>query len=275
MSQLVPVKDAVKNMQSWISHPDTLKQLEMALPRLGITPERMARIAMTEVRRNPKLALCTVESMLGAVMACAQYGLEPGVAGLAYIIPYGKEATFQLGYRGIVDLLYRSDQVRDIRCFCVFKGDDFEIDLTADVPITHTPNFQSEDDRDVAGAYCLIRTTHGGVVPEYWPREKIEKHRAKFVKNTKRDGPWITDWQSMARKTLCIAASKYAPMSAECRGAIALDELAERGAKQHIAPEITIEKTGEDEPPVEVDPETGEVVPSQEEIDAQRGEDAT
>lgn len=236
-SQLVPQADRFKTVQAWLTDPGVLTQFKAALPRLGITPERMGRIVMTEVRRNPKLATqCSIESLLGAAMACAQYGLEPGPMGLAWIIPYGNEAQFQIGYKGLVRLLYRSGQVKDIRCFAVARGDEFEMDLGADQPFRHQPTDPDRCADNVRGVYCAIRTTMGGVVPEWWSFEQIEAHRARFSKAHK--SPWATDWIQMARKTVAIAASKFAPLSTEATAAIALDERATLGMPQGIELEV-------------------------------------
>src|SRR5438093_523271 len=88
-------------------------QIALALPA-HLKPERMARIALTLVRRTPDLALCSAPSFMGALMTCAQLGVEPGPLGYAWIIPRqvkddGKptgewEATFQLGYKGVIYL---------------------------------------------------------------------------------------------------------------------------------------------------------------------------
>src|SRR5690606_29938873 len=94
-------------------------QLAMALPK-HITPDRMARIALTTIRTNPKLLECSVPSLLGAVMQAAQLGLEPGILGHCYIVPYGREATFIIGYRGMIDLARRSGNIKSTRARCVY-----------------------------------------------------------------------------------------------------------------------------------------------------------
>jgi len=256
MTQLVPQQDRVQTVQRWLSSPQVLAQFKTALPRLGITPERMARIVMTEVRRSPKLAECSIESLLGAAMACAQYGLEPGPMGLAWIIPYGGEAQFQLGYKGLVRLLYRSGQVKDIRCFAVAKGDTFEMDLGAEQPFSHRALVPDRSADNVVGVYCAIRTTLGGTVPEYWSFDQIEEHRDKFSKAGK-GGPWVTDWIAMARKTVAIACAKFAPLSTEATSAIALDERATLGIPQGLEVEVTPEPD-----PKPDDPTTPEPPPS-------------
>ena len=109
------VKKQTDTIAAYLMSDGFKTQLRFALPKSGVTPERMARIALTEIRRNPKLANCSIESLMGAVMECAQLGLEPGSTGFCWIIPYGQEATFQLGYKGLLQLLWRSDQIASIQ----------------------------------------------------------------------------------------------------------------------------------------------------------------
>lgn len=113
------VVDLVQSMQ---------KQFEIALPK-HINSERFVRIAITSIRQNPKLAKCSQESLLGALMTSAQLGLEPGILGQAYLIPYGNNVQFQIGYKGMIELLRRSGQLSDIYACEIRKNDDFQITL--------------------------------------------------------------------------------------------------------------------------------------------------
>jgi recombination protein RecT len=112
-----PKRDVV----ALLTTPATLQQMQRALPS-HLTAERMARIALTEVRRVPKLALCDQNSFMGAIMTCCQLGLEPGSAlGHAYLIPFENtkkrivEVQLILGYKGMIDLARRSGQIRSMR----------------------------------------------------------------------------------------------------------------------------------------------------------------
>ena len=71
-------------------------QLAKALPR-HMNADRMARIALTEFRKNPELGKCTPHSLFGSLLTASQLGLEPGPLGHAYLIPYKGQVTLQLG----------------------------------------------------------------------------------------------------------------------------------------------------------------------------------
>ena len=109
------------------------KQFATALPK-HVNSERFVRIAITTIRQNPKLAKCSQESLLGALMVSAQLGLEPGTLGQCYLIPFENkkagtvECQFQIGYKGLIELLRRSGQLSDIYSYTVYENDDFNIE---------------------------------------------------------------------------------------------------------------------------------------------------
>src|ERR671924_2141362 len=92
----------------------------------NVDVERFERIVRTEIRRTPKLLECDPYSLLGAVMWAAQLGLEPGPLQHVHLIPYKREVVFLIGYRGYVELAFRSGQVKDVTGALVREGDRFE-----------------------------------------------------------------------------------------------------------------------------------------------------
>lgn len=244
MSEIVPVDKRIQSVQHHLRKKDFMQQLQMALPRAGATPERMARIVMTEVRRVPKLADCSIESLMGCVLQCAQLGLEPGPMGLAYIIPYKQEAQFQIGYKGLLQLMWRSEQITSVQSEVVRKGDLFAYANGIPPELRHIP---SADERGkVTHAYAVIGTKSGGWIFRVMTADEIEAHRQRFSKS--KSGPWFTDWDEMACKTVLKRTGKRAPVSTEVQNAIALDDKAELGVPQEI--DVTPPKA-EEEPETE------------------------
>ena len=102
---------------------------QFALAIGGSTPaqrqeraERFTRICLTAMRQTPKLAQCEPASILGAMMTCAQLNLEPNTPqGLAYLIPYGRECQFQVGYKGLMQLMYRSGAIASFNVDVVYR----------------------------------------------------------------------------------------------------------------------------------------------------------
>lgn len=187
------------------------KQFATALPK-HINTDRFVRIAITTIRQNPKLAQCSQESLLGALMVSAQLGLEPGILGQCYLIPYGRECQFQIGYKGMIELLRRSGQLKDIYAYSVYENDDFEITYGLDRNLIHKPNLANKG--NFLGCYCVAILKDDTRAFEYMSKEEIEAHAKKFSK-TFGNGPWKTDFEAMSHKTVVKKMLKWLPLSVE------------------------------------------------------------
>lgn len=229
------------------------KQFATALPK-HINSDRFVRIAITTIRQNPKLAQCNQESLLGALMVSAQLGLEPGVLGQCYLIPYGRECQFQIGYKGMIELLRRSGQLKDIYAYSVYENDEFEMTYGLDRDLKHKPNLQNKG--NFIGCYCVAVLKDDARAFEYMTKEEIEAHGKKFSK-TYGNGPWKTDFEAMAHKTVVKKMLKWLPVSVEFL------EMANKDEKSF---KVADEKTGETEEIIiledgmVVNGETGEVI---------------
>ena len=229
------------------------KQFATALPK-HINSDRFVRIAITTIRQNPKLAQCNQESLLGALMVSAQLGLEPGVLGQCYLIPYGRECQFQIGYKGMIELLRRSGQLKDIYAYSVYENDEFEMTYGLNRDLKHKPNLQ--DRGNFIGCYCVAVLKDDARAFEYMTKEEIEAHGKKFSK-TYGNGPWKTDFEAMAHKTVVKKMLKWLPVSVEFL------EMANKDEKTF---KVADEKTGETEEVIVLDDgmvvngETGEVI---------------
>ena len=239
---LKPQDEAFRSVSALITSEAVLSQLRLALPK-HVTPERLARITLTQIRQSPQLLDCTRESLLGAILQCAQLGLEPGVLGQAWIIPYGKEATFIPGYRGLVQLAWRSSQIASIAARCVFEGDVFDYDFGAD-KVTHKPNGET-DPAKLTHAYAIIHTATGGRLWDVMTTLEIERVRNRS--RAKDNGPWMTDYAEMAKKTVLRRLLKLAPCSAELQTALVLDDAAERGFSQGLTFDVKGEEQDGDD----------------------------
>ena len=208
-------------------------QIQAALPR-HMSVDRMVRIATTEIRRTPKLMQCDPVSLFGAVIQCAQLGLEPGINGQAYLIPFwnGKRKSFEVqfipGYKGLMDLARRSGRVKKIVARVVREGDDFEYRLGTDEYIRHEP--KTGPDAPLYAAYAVATLEDGTQQFEVMLRPEIDAIRARSKAGD--NGPWVTDYEEMAKKTVVRRLCKYLPASVELATAVTMDELAEAGVPQ-------------------------------------------
>jgi recombination protein RecT len=212
--------------------------IAQAIPQ-HMTPERLLRIATTSIRTNPKLKVCTPESLLGAVMQCAQLGLEPSILGHAYLVPYrnkkkderGKdigfvdEAQFQIGYKGLIELARRTGQISSIMAQAVHEKDAFEYEYGIEEKLKHVP---ADGDRGlITKYYAYAKFKDGGYSFLVMSRKDIEIHRDKFSK-AKSYGPWADHFDEMAKKTVLKGLMKYMPISVEFSKAISQDETTKR-----------------------------------------------
>ncbi|PTR42057.1 recombination protein RecT [Rhodococcus sp. OK611] len=193
-------------------------EMQRALPK-HMDPDRMARIALTTLRQTPKLGECKPESFLGALMTCAQVGLEPGPLGEAYLVPYGREVTFVPGYRGLVKLAWQSGQLNSIAAHVVYEGDAFDYSYGLDPSLTHKPALTNRG--KVVAAYAVATFKHGGNAFEIMSIEDIEAIRKRSKASG--SGPWVTDWNEMARKTVLKRLAKWLPLSSEFANAVQRD----------------------------------------------------
>jgi len=205
---------------------------QRALPKhLRSNIDRYMRVALTTLRETPKLMQCTRPSLLGAMMHAAQLGLDVGGAmGLAYLIPYGKDCKLVVGYKGLVELVYRSGKVRNIEARVVNSKDRFDLELGTQPRIKHVPALSQKG--EFSGVYAVAHMRDGGVHFEHMTKEQVNaiKNRSR----AKNDGPWTTDYEEMAKKTVVRRLVKLLPLSVEVSKAVVLDEQAEAGLPQKI-----------------------------------------
>lgn len=213
-------------------------QLERALPEIAralprhLTAERLARVALTQMRVVPGLAQCEPLSILAAVFQAAQLGLEPGVLGQCYILPYQdrktgrKVAQFLIGYQGYLTLAYRSGALQSLTVRAVYAGDEFAVDLGLEEALHYRPAPDAQrDPTHLQSVFLVVRYKDGGHYLDVMWRDEIEAHRRRSPAADR--GPWVTDYEMMARKTIIRRAWRYLPLAVEDRTLLARAAAAE------------------------------------------------
>jgi recombination protein RecT len=247
-----------KTIAHLLTDPKIKAQMALALPK-HMTADRLARIALTEIRKVPKLAQCDQTSFLGAIMQIAALGLEPGGAlGHAYLIPFDKskkvgnqwvydrtEVQLVIGYRGMIDLARRSGQIVSLSARIVYSNDRFSYGYGLDETMDHVPH-EGADPGEMTHVYAVAKLVGGGVQFEVMSRAKVERIRdasqgymaavkASEKYNKPIDSPWSNHFDEMAKKTVIRQLFKYLPVSIEIQRAVGLDEQADAGVPQHNA----------------------------------------
>lgn len=250
-----------KSMQTYIKSMEG--EIKKALPSV-LTPERFTRMVLTALSTNPKLGDCTPASFLGAMMSAAQLGVEPNTPlGQAYILPYSNrgvmEAQFQLGYKGMIDLAYRSGEVEVVQSHIVYENDEFECEYGLDPKLSHKPAASNRG--KPVKVYAIFKTKSGGYGFEVMSMDDVREHAAKYSKAYNSSfSPWKTNFEEMAKKTVLKKVLKYAPLKSDFVRAFVQDNV----IKNEISDDMyevpnTIEADYEVSDTAQYDDETGEV----------------
>ena len=237
--EIVPLKDKVLTVRDlFLKNKD---QIQAALPK-HMTVDRMIRVAFTSINLTPKLLDCTPRSLLAAVIQCAQLGLEPGILGHVYLIPFKDQVQVIPGYRGLLKLARNSRELSTIFAQTVYEQDKFHYQFGTDPKIEHVP---SDVDRgEPTFYYAVCRLKDGGIQFEVMRKDDVTKHRDRYSRAAKQ-GPWVTEFDEMAKKTVLRKLCKVLPASIELQTAVVLDERAEIQLPQEL-PDVL----GEAEPAV-------------------------
>ena len=202
-------------------------EIRKALPSV-ITPERFTRMALSAINNTPKLAECTQMSFLAALMNAAQLGLEPNTPlGQAYLIPFQNkgilECQFQLGYKGLINLAYRNEQLQTIQAQCVYANDEFEYELGLNSQLFHKPALGERG--EMVAVYALFKLQNGGYGFEVMSKKDVDNYAQKYSKAINSSfSPWKSAYTEMAMKTVIKRVLRYAPLKTDFLRAVATDE---------------------------------------------------
>jgi recombination protein RecT len=259
--------NARNDIVNYIQRPDIAKKLAKAATK-HLTPDRVIRMTLNAMQKTPRLRECTLESMLGAMMATTALGLEPNTPlGHAYLIPFRRrakiggqwqdihEVQYQIGYKGFVALAHRSPSLILLTADAIHQNDEFESYLSSE---SQTGTFLKyakalEDRGDLIGSFCFMRTAKGNfhadmatVLPVsevYKIRSRSETYRSltRNVEEAKNDSerqkaeakladtPWVLWEDDMAAKSAIKKHCKQVPLSPEMVAAATLDTLSDEG----------------------------------------------
>ncbi|HJA77567.1 MAG TPA: recombinase RecT [Candidatus Desulfovibrio gallistercoris] len=218
---IASVTDLLKN---------NMKAIQSCLPK-HMTPERMCRIAVQTISKSKQLQRCSPQSLVAAIVEASSLGLEIDVRGQAYLVPYRDTVTLIPGYKGLMDLAYRSGRVANIYAETVCENDEFSFRLGLSPTLEHTPNLENRG--DLRAVYAVARLKEADPVFVVLGKSEVEKVRK--ASKASGDGPWKTWEEEMWKKTAIRRLCKYLPLSPEMQRAVAIDEAADAGSPQHLA----------------------------------------
>lgn len=235
--------------------------LEKAMPKIRevlprhVDAGKLIRVTIAAVSRTPALLDCDPISICQGVMVASRLGLEPdGTLGSAYLVPFAKKAQLIVGYRGLVDLARRSGEVVKVDSAVVHKGDKFRYSLGDEPRIEHEPELDAEKAGLPVAVYAVATYKTGEKQREVMTWAQVEAIRARS--RASGSGPWVTDTEEMARKTVIRRLCKHLPMSVELAAGLKLQAAAESGDDGVVA------AVAEDLDLVVSDDEAGDVAPT-------------
>lgn len=204
-------------------------ELARALPR-GMDAERVARLALTVVRQSDmaarkegkpqnSLANCTPESFAGSLLTACALGLEPGVDGEAWLVPYAGECTFIAGYKGLAKLFWQHPLAKHLDTQAVHEHDDFDYAYGTSPYLKHKP---ARGERGkITDYYAVATLSTGASAFVVLTAEEVRELRGGKVGPSGR----IKDPQHwMERKTVLKQLIKLLPKSPLLAAALAVDE---------------------------------------------------
>jgi recombination protein RecT len=243
--------------------------IEKALPR-HVNPDHFVRVIQSLVRMTPRLAQCDPMTVIAGSMQAAQLGMEPGPLGQCYLIPRKNrktgrmEASFQLGYKGLLKLAQNSGQIAGIIAEVVYEHDTWSITLGDNAEYVHEPAPWGQERGAPIGCYCVVTTKDGGRYRAAMSEQELTAHAQKYSEAVKsgRQTPWTDPDQrlQMWRKTVLMQALKLAPMEIELAAAIESDAMTVKSlskpAEKAFDYDVEAEVVGDDD----ADDEADEVV---------------
>lgn len=174
---------------------------------------------LTLANNNKLLANAEPKSVLAAAATAASLDLpiNPSL-GKAWVVPYKGAAQFQLGYKGLIELAQRSGKMKFITMLPVYEGEILDWNKFTE---TYTPGEKLSD--NIVGYYAAFELLNGFKKAAYWTKDDVIRHAKRFSK-AYGSGPWQTDFDAMACKTVLLSIMKiYAPLSIEMQQAVEAD----------------------------------------------------
>ena len=218
-----PVQKRQLTIRDQLESPKFRDEIAKALPK-HLTPDRFIRVAVSALTRTPKLKECEPVSLFGAMLTLSQLGIEPD-GRRAHLIPFENrrrgcvECQLIIDYKGLAEMAMRSGVVSYLHADVVCDADIFEENMGEIV--AHKID-RRKPRGEVYAAYAICKFKDGTAKAEVMSSEEIEAIRKRSKAGN--SGPWITDWNEMAKKTVFRRLSKWLPLSPEFRDAVEADD---------------------------------------------------
>jgi len=217
--------DAARTIEAALENDKVFAQLNKAALEGYDVPRLIANVR-AEVAGNESLAKCSASTILKAVMAAARAGLQIGVNGDAYLVPYKGTCTLIPGYRGLIRIAYDGGAVSLIEAHIVYATDAFRYWIDdKGAHVHHEPDVFATNRGEARGAYAYAVLSSGATAIEVMSIDDVLAIRDRSAGVKSGNGsPWGTDPAEMTRKTLIRRLFKRLPLSDRSRERLAATE---------------------------------------------------
>ena len=214
-----------------------LQTIQDLLEEQEINPHQFMHMAVNQIKRNSRLLDVfkkNPSSVFSSILTCAEFGLSPtSQMGEAWLIPYGKECQFQIGYQGLTKILYKNPDVQNITAECVYENDTFEYELGLTPKLSHKPTHTNRG--KLISVYCVVRFANQEPIFKVMTIEEL-----KTIQSLSKAGNrsvWFskTDPQHwMLKKTVFKQLCKLLPKHLNMSKVISYDNIVEGGGSMRL-----------------------------------------
>lgn len=194
------------SIKTLMDRPDVQEKISSVMAS-NMDARKITQVALLSINKTPKLAECSIPSLLQCIMDSAKLGLEPD-GREAHLIPYGAVCQFQPDWKGIGKLLRQSGEIRYFNTSVVYQNDEFRVVKGAKPDLIHEPATSNRG--EAIGAYSIVVFNNGFIDPEWMEKDEIESIRKGSP--SANSPAWKNTWGEMARKVVFKRHSKRLPL---------------------------------------------------------------
>jgi|TARA_B110000908_G_C10251193_1_gene452163 recombination protein RecT len=214
-----------------------LQTIKDLLEEQEINPQQFIHMAVNQIKRNSKLLQVfnkNPSSVFSSILTCAEFGLSPTAQmGECWLIPYGNECQFQIGYQGLSKLLYRNPDVQNITSECVYENDEFEYELGLKPTLYHKPT--SVKRGKLIAVYCVVRFKNQEPIFKVMNMDDLRAIQA--LSKAGNSSIWFSskdpeNW--MSKKTCFKQLCKLLPKNLNMSKVIAYDNVVDGGGAMRL-----------------------------------------
>lgn len=230
---------------AFLNSEKVLGNIEQALG--SVNKQSFITSVISAVNTNESLKECTNQSILAGALLGESLKLSPSPQlGQYFLVPFndknkGKVATFQLGYKGYIQLAIRSGQYKKLNVLAIKEGELIRFDpLTEEIEVKLIDDEDAREQAETIGYYAMLEYTNGFRKAIYWSKKKMEAHALKYSKGYQAKKGytfWEKDFDAMAYKTMLRhLISRWGVMSIDMQNAIDGDMavINEDGTKDYV-----------------------------------------